>query len=106
MYDNSKRKETPNFLFLGFVNMRSRVNNSFCLSQERVLIFSCFSGTFLESSWIFCSVLLVNVMSYVYILFVYTQYLRQQINWLYSLIFPIVQTVNKSPYLLAGFDLF
>ena len=64
MYDNSKRKETPSFLFLGFVNM-SKVNNSFCLSQERVLIFSYFSGTFLDSSWIFCSVLLVNVMSYV-----------------------------------------
>ena len=45
-------------------------------------------------------------MSYVYILFVYTQYLRQQINWLCSLIFPIVQTVNKSPDLLAGFGLF
>ena len=63
MYDKSKRKETPNFLFLGFVNKRSRVNISFCLSQERVLIFFYFSGTFLESSWIFCSVLLVNVMS-------------------------------------------
>ena len=42
-------------------------------------------------------------MSYVYILFVYTQYLRQQINWLCSPIFPIVQTANKSPDLLAGF---
>ena len=106
MYDNFKRKETPSFLFLGFVNMRSRVNISFRLSQERVLIFSYFSGTFLESSWILCSVLLVNVMSYVYILFVYTQYLRQQKNWLCSLNFPIVQTVNKSPDLLVGFDSF
>ena len=50
--------------------------------------------------------LLVNIMSYVYILFVYTQYLRQQINWLCSLIFPIVQAVNKSPDLPAGFGLF
>ena len=44
-------------------------------------------------------------MSYVYILFVYTQYLRQQINWLCSLFFPIVQTVKKSLDLLAGFGL-
>ena len=45
-------------------------------------------------------------MSYVYILFVYTQYLRQRINWLCSVIFPIVQTVKKWPDLLAGFGLF
>ena len=104
MYDNSKRKETPNFLILGFVNMRSRVKISFCLSQERVLNFFFFLA-FFRIELDFCSVLIVNVMSYAYIFFVYTQYLRQQINWLCSLIFPDVQTVNKLPDLLAGFDL-
>ena len=38
---------------------------------------------------------------------VYTQYLRQHSNWFGSLSFPrIFQTVNKSPDLLEGFDLF
>ena len=46
-------------------------------------------------------------MSYVtFTIFVYTQYLRQHSNWLRALISPIVRTVNKSPNLLAGFDLF
>ena len=46
-------------------------------------------------------------MSYItFTLFVYTQYLRQHSNWLRALISPIVRTVNKSPDLLAGFDLF
>ena len=46
-------------------------------------------------------------MSYItFTIFVYTQYLRQHSNWLRSPIFPIVRTVNKSPDLLAGFDLF
>ena len=39
-------------------------------------------------------------------IFVYTQYLRQHNNWLWALISPIVRTVNKSPDLLPGFDLF
>ena len=39
-------------------------------------------------------------------IFVYSQYLRQHSNWLWALISPIVRTVNKSPDLLAGFDLF
>ena len=39
-------------------------------------------------------------------IFVYTQYLRQHSNWLWALVSPIVRTVNKSPALLAGFDLF
>ena len=46
-------------------------------------------------------------MSYkTFTIFVYTQYLRQHSNWLWALISPIVQTMNKSPDLLAGFHLF
>ena len=46
-------------------------------------------------------------MSYVtFNIFVYTQYLRQHSNWLWAFNSPIVRTVNKSPDLLAGFDLF
>ena len=45
-------------------------------------------------------------MSYItFTIFVYTQYLRQHSNWLWDPISPIVRTVNKSPDLLAGFDL-
>ena len=39
-------------------------------------------------------------------IFVYTQYFRQHSNWLWALISPIIRNVNKSPDLLAGFDLF
>ena len=46
-------------------------------------------------------------MSYLtFTIFVYTQYLRPDSNWLWALFSPIVRSVNKSPDLLPGFDLF
>ena len=104
MYDNYQRKRKIPMFVNWEMLMRSRVKISFCSSQERDPTFSYFSTTFFRIElkfFLFC--LLVNIMSYVYVLFVYNQYLCQQINWLCSLIFPIVQTVNKSPDLLAGF---
>ncbi len=58
-YEISKmedKKITPKFFNLGGVDMKSGVNISLCSSQERVLLFSYFSGAFFRIEFrFFCS---------------------------------------------------
>ena len=53
MYDNCQRKRKIPMFVNWQMLMRSRVNISFCSSQERDSPFSYFSSTFLESSLVF-----------------------------------------------------